>query len=116
MDKPGTSEYDVLESAQRADLTKTATVQNPDGRGLSNGSEIRPKSEGLPKDQPGVKAEKGQHRFAHDLLSPLCTIEFLCSWIADEYGNRLGLEGRESFSLLQQSVERMRAVIEMSLH
>jgi hypothetical protein len=116
MDKPGTSEYDALESAQRADLTKTATVQNPDGRGLSTGSEIRPKSKGLLKNQPGARAEKGQHRFAHDLLSPLCTIEFLCSWIADEYGNRLGLEGRESFSLLQQSIERMRTVIEMSLH
>ena len=113
---PGTSEYDALGSAQRAELTKAATVQNPNGPGLSDGSEIRPKSEELPENQPRVRVEKSQHRFAHDLMSPLCTIESLCSWITDEYGHRLGPEGRESFSLLQRSIERMRALIEMSLH
>ena len=49
---------------------------------------------------------------AHDLLSPLCTIDWISNWIAEEYGDRLGADGREWLSLLQKSVDRMRAVIE----
>jgi light-regulated signal transduction histidine kinase (bacteriophytochrome) len=53
---------------------------------------------------------------AHDLLSPLSTIASLSTWIADEYSDRLGPDGREWFNLLEKSVERMRAVIENWSH
>jgi len=52
----------------------------------------------------------------HDLLGPLCTIASLSSWIADEYSDRLGSDGLEWFNRLQESVERMRAVIESWPH
>ena len=48
---------------------------------------------------------------AHDLLSPLCTISFVSAWIAGEYGDRLGVSGREYFKLLEKSVERVIAVV-----
>jgi len=53
---------------------------------------------------------------AHDLLSPLSTISSLSAWIADEYSDRLGPDGREWLNLLEKSVERMRAVIENWSH
>jgi response regulator RpfG family c-di-GMP phosphodiesterase len=52
---------------------------------------------------------------AHDLLSPLCTISSLTSWIFGEYCDQLGAGGQEWLGLLQQSVERMRIVVEMFL-
>jgi hypothetical protein len=48
----------------------------------------------------------------HDLLSPLCTIASLGAWLVDEYSDRLGPDGREWLNRLQESVERLRAVIE----
>lgn len=48
---------------------------------------------------------------AHDLLSPLCTISFVSAWISGEYGDRLGVNGREYFKLLEKSVERVMAVV-----
>ena len=49
---------------------------------------------------------------AHDLLSPLCTISSISSYIIEEYGDRLGESGMEYLRLLEESVTRMRAVIE----
>jgi len=60
-------------------------------------------SEGRQKSTPAV---------AHDLLSPLCTISFVSTWIFGEYGERLGVTGRESMSLLLKSVERMIAAVD----
>ena len=60
-------------------------------------------SEGRQKSTPAV---------AHDLLSPLCTISFVSTWIFGEYGERLGVTGRESMSLLLKSVERMIATVD----
>ena len=60
-------------------------------------------SEGRHKSAPAV---------AHDLLSPLCTISFVSTWIFGEYGERLGVTGRESMSLLLKSVERMIAAVD----
>ena len=53
---------------------------------------------------------------AHDLLSPLSTISFLSALIADDYSERLGVDGRELLILLQQSVQHMRAVVESWSH
>lgn len=47
----------------------------------------------------------------HDLLSPLCTISSLAAWIREEYADQLGGDGRGYLGLLEQSVDRMRAVI-----
>ena len=49
---------------------------------------------------------------AHDLLSPLCTISSISSYIVEEYGDRLGESGMEYLRLLQESATRMHAVIE----
>ena len=48
---------------------------------------------------------------AHDLLSPLCTISFVSAWIAGEYSEQLGVNGREYFKLLEKSVERVMGVV-----
>jgi len=75
---------------------------------------------GLDKDHtpPTSQMAEGMGRggpvIAHDLISPLCTISFISDWIADEYRDRLGPEACEMLNLLQQSVERMKAVIETS--
>ena len=58
----------------------------------------------------------GVPRAAHDLLSPLCTISSITTWIFGEYCDRLGAGGREYLGLLQQSVERMRTVLELFLN
>jgi signal transduction histidine kinase len=52
---------------------------------------------------------------AHDLHSPLATINTLTMWILREYGDKLGEDGREYLTLLQNSVERMRALVDAVL-
>jgi len=52
---------------------------------------------------------------AHDLLSPLCTISSLTTWIFEEYCDHLGAGGQEWLGLLQQSIERMRTAVELFL-
>jgi hypothetical protein len=67
-----------------------------------------------PNSQTAEGMGLGGPVIAHDLMSPLCTISFIIDSIADEYRDRLGPEAREMFELLQQSIERMKAVIEAS--
>jgi signal transduction histidine kinase len=52
---------------------------------------------------------------AHDLHSPLATINTLSMWILKEYGGSLGEDGREYLTFLQNSVERMRGLVDAVL-
>jgi len=52
---------------------------------------------------------------AHDLHSPLATINTLSMWILKEYGGKLGGDGRDYLTFLQNSVERMRALVDAVL-
>ena len=52
---------------------------------------------------------------AHDLHSPLATINTISMWILKEYGDKLGPDGREYLTFLQNSVERMRALVDAVL-
>jgi len=52
---------------------------------------------------------------AHDFLSPLATIKSLASWISQAHGPDLGSSGVEDLELLQQSVDRLRALVDAVL-
>jgi signal transduction histidine kinase len=52
---------------------------------------------------------------AHDLRSPLATINTLSMWILKDYADKLGVDGREYLTFLQNSVERMSALVDAVL-
>ena len=58
-----------------------------------------------------AKQESFAPNVAHDLLSPLCTISVIASYIREEFGDRLGESGVESVRLLEKSVARLRVAI-----
>ena len=49
---------------------------------------------------------------SHDLKAPLRGIKTLASWIASDYGEKLGEEGNEQLKLLQSRVDRMEGLID----
>src|SRR5262249_26690564 len=51
----------------------------------------------------------------HDFCSPLATISSVVAWIAEEHYRGLGDNGLEDMRLLQQSVRRMRALVDTVL-
>ena len=59
-----------------------------------------------------AKQESFAPNIAHDLLSPLCTISVIASYLSEEFGDRLGESGMESLRLLEMSVVQLRAAID----
>ena len=49
---------------------------------------------------------------SHDLKAPLRGIKSLADWMAEDYAEQLGDEGKEQFGLLLNRVERMHGLIE----
>jgi PAS domain S-box-containing protein len=49
---------------------------------------------------------------SHDLKAPLRAISSLATWLASDYGDRLGEEGREHLNLLLNRVKRMNNLID----
>ena len=74
--------------------------------------DVRPEAGADKRPPAGAELRASGAATAHYLLSPLWTIDWISNWIATEYGGQLGADGREWVSLLQKSVDRMRAVIE----
>lgn len=49
---------------------------------------------------------------SHDLKAPLRAISSLANWLAADYGDRIGADGREQFELLLGRVRRMDALVD----
>ncbi|TXD50476.1 MULTISPECIES: sensor histidine kinase [unclassified Polaribacter] len=51
------------------------------------------------------------HMVSHDLKSPLQSIDALTTWIADDYSESLGEDGRATLGLIRENVEKMDTLI-----
>ena len=51
------------------------------------------------------------HMVSHDLKSPLRSISTLCTWLQEDYKDKLGEEGGATVSLINQNVEKMDVLI-----
>jgi len=68
----------------------------------------------LLKDLEGVNEELRSFAYivSHDLKAPLRGIRSLAEWIAEDYADKLGDEGKEQIALLLSRVERMHDLID----
>jgi len=68
----------------------------------------------LLKELEGVNQELQDFAYiiSHDLKAPLRGISSLAQWIAEDYADKLGDEGKEHLDLLLSRVERMHALID----
>lgn len=58
-----------------------------------------------------VELEEYAHIVSHDLKSPLRSISALTSWIKEDYGENIGVEGIKNIDLIQEVVEKMERLI-----
>jgi signal transduction histidine kinase len=79
---------------------------------------LRARSAERERDELAASNERLQHfacEVAHDFLNPISAISSLTTWIVQEYGAVLGTSGREDLDLLQNSVLKMKNLVEALL-
>ena len=119
---------DITEAAMACDAAPLRARHGPINRALlaanAVAAEVQVKDEAEIEDLISVngslaRSNQDLQRFAsvvaHDLHSPLATINTLSMCILKEFGDKLGVDGRDYLTFLQNSVDRMRALVDAVL-
>jgi len=63
-------------------------------------------------DKVNLELKDFAYIISHDLKAPLRGISIVANWLSDDYGDKLGKEGKEQIDLLLKRVKRMQNLID----
>lgn len=93
--------------AIRTEITKRKRLEDHNEQLLSNATELL-------KDLEAANHELNDFAYivSHDLKAPLRGISSLASWLSSDYGDKLGVEGRQQLGLIASRVKRLGALVD----